>query len=150
MLHVARFLSTPFELYALNPILLFSSVQTFFQEHFQFDKVSESNPMLQFGFFFFRQTEIRNTINQSCTKPDARVCVVPHPSPRRSAKSGISPSTPARVWGAFATAARELANALPQEMPIMRDHLFFQARKADLRITGGASLDRAAARSLMN
>ena len=49
-------------------------------------------------------------------------------SPRRSAKSGISPSRP----------ARELANALPQEMPIMRDHLFFQARKADLRITGAS------------
>ena len=45
--------------------------------------------------------------------------------------------------GASATPARELANALPQEMPIMRGDL---ARKADLLITGGASLDRAAAR----
>ena len=75
-------------------------------------------------------------------------CLTPH---RRDQPCRASPRPrPARVWGAFATAARELANALPQEMPIMRDHLLFQARKADLRTTGGASLDRAAARSSMD
>ena len=55
MLHFAPFLSTPFELYALNPMLHFApflSKLQFFScfEHF-FDKVSESNPILHFAFF---------------------------------------------------------------------------------------------------
>ena len=54
--------------------------------------------LLSFGAcFLLDKQKIMNTIDQSCTKPDAWVCVVHHPSPRRPAKSGISPSTPASV-----------------------------------------------------
>ena len=61
MLHFAPFLSTPFELYALNSILLFYLIfvnTSFFScfEHF-FDDVSESNPMLHFGSFLSGQTQ---------------------------------------------------------------------------------------------
>ena len=61
MLHFAPFLSTPFEEYALNTVLLFTSVLSKLQigicfEHF-FEKVSESNSMLHFGSLLSGRTK---------------------------------------------------------------------------------------------
>ena len=67
LLHVATFLSTPFEFFALNPILLFTSCLSKLQffscfEHF-FVKVSESNPILHFRSFLSGQTQSNLTTN---------------------------------------------------------------------------------------
>ena len=67
-------------------------------------------------------------------------CLTAH---RGDQPSRASPVHTSQSVGCVCYCNQRLANALSEEMPIMRDHLFFQARKADLRITGGASLDRA-------
>ena len=74
MLHFARFLSTPFELNALNSILLFTSIWSKLQffscfELSFFDKVSESNSMLHFGSFLSRQTKKLKPYNQPLEPP---------------------------------------------------------------------------------
>ena len=59
-MNFASFLSTPFELYALNTILLFTLfLSNFIFQLFWvfFDKVSESNPMLHFGSFLSGQNQ---------------------------------------------------------------------------------------------
>ena len=75
------------------------------------------------GKFFFRKL---------CNHQHKSPACEAHPSPRRSTKSGILPSTRANAWGEVETATREFANALAHEIAIMRDHLFLQAKNADL------------------
>ena len=73
ILHFAPFLSTPFELYALNPILLFTSFLS--KLHFSavlsifFVKESESNPILHFGSFLSGRTQNPQTPNTQTSEP---------------------------------------------------------------------------------
>ena len=54
-----------------------------------------------------------------------------HASLNKSAASGDPPSAPATACKSLGPAKSDVANALAQEMEIMRDHRFRQARNAD-------------------
>ena len=91
MLHFAQFLSTPFEVFEMNPFftccLIF--VQTsFFScfEHF-FEKVSESNTMFYFGSFLSGQT-------QNETQQPKKLKPLNHINPKHPKHQNHKPSTP--------------------------------------------------------
>ena len=80
------------------------------------------------GFFFFRASVLTvvNNVSRGWSSPQTS------PLPKRSAKSGVVPSTPAK---SLRGDVRDPVNALQQETASILVHRLLQARKAECRKT---------------